>query len=118
MITSCSLASLNLLHMTSTSLTHIEATTLARVLVNIEEVNLARTDLNPTQMGAILEAIVSERCCLKRLNLSYVTSWLGSVDPSLVGASLASLEEAVLEGVKLTRAQVPDIQTRTKSTST
>ena len=118
MISSCSLASLNLLHLTSTSLTHIEATTLARVLVNIEEVNLARTDLNPTQMGAILEAIVSESSCLKRLNLSYVTSWLGSVDLSLVGASLASLEEAVLEGVKLTRAQVPYTQTRNTSTST
>lgn len=106
LISGSSLASLRLLHLTSTSLTHIEASTLAQVVVNLEEVNLTRTDLTLTQLGAIFEAIVRGRSCLKRLDLSFVASWLGSLDPSLIGASLASLEEVVMEGVKLTKAQV------------
>ena len=68
--------------------------------------NLTRTNLTLTQLGAIFEAIVRGGSCLKRLNLSFVASWLGSLDPSLIGASLASLEEVVMEGVKLTKAQV------------
>ena len=68
--------------------------------------NLTRTDLTLTQLGAIFEAIIRGGSCLKRLDLSFVASWVGLLDPSLIGASLASLEEVVMEGVKLTKAQV------------
>ena len=97
---------MRLLHLTGTSLAHIEPSTLAQVVVNLEEVNLTRTHITPTQLEAIFEAIVGGRSRLKRLDLSFVASWLGSLDPTLVGQSLASLEEVVMEGVKLTKAQV------------